>query len=76
MYVCVCVCMLFHHRERFKPGETKLPLLSIPSHISSFKYTHTHTHTQSSSEMRISEQGEICYLKEEVTVSVHVRHEE
>ena len=67
---CMCVyiiCVLyayanFHRRECFKPGETKLHSLSIPSHISSFNYTpHTHTYTHNH---QTSEPYEACCSKE------------
>lgn len=85
---CVNACACMHPRafssECFKPEETKLPCLSILSHVSPSKHRCAsvapcmcaHTHRESSSDTRISEQDETCYSKEKITVFAHVRHEE
>ena len=78
---CMCVYVLcaytnFHQRECFKPEETKLRLLSIPSHISSLNYTpHTHMYTHSHQKWEFQSTMRPVIRKKKVTVSVHVRQE-
>ena len=74
--ICVLYAYVNFQRECFKPGETKLHLLSIPSHILSFNYTpHTHMYTYNHQKWEFQSNMRPVIQKKKVTVSVHVRQE-